>query len=147
MQDLRIGLGPLLVALLLGGCASPYQGGTYPESAVMRPAPPIEERASLPAPTRPDTRVTHPQERPAAVSSLIQRARDQRRSGAGEAALASLERALRISPRDGEIYYELARTHQALAQPAQARQLAQRGLSLSEDASTRRALQALLADL
>ncbi len=148
MTPLRSGLITLLTPLLLAGCASPYpESSTYPESAVIRIEEPAGSARSEAEPVQSGTQLARISERPAAIGSLLGTARQQRASGNNEAALATLERALRIAPRDGELYYELALTHRALRQPAQARQLAQRGLSLAREPGTRQALKALLAEL
>jgi tetratricopeptide (TPR) repeat protein len=58
----------------------------------------------------------------------VQQAQQARARGDYEQALALLERAQRIDPESGEIYLELARTHQAKGDRAQARATAERGM-------------------
>ena len=68
-----------------------------------------------------------------AVVALAQRARDDRRAGRHEAAAASLERALRIEPRNAFLWHRLAALRLAAGQPAEAEQLAIRSNSLTRD--------------
>lgn len=75
-----------------------------------------------------------------AVIALLDRARLDTGAGQREAAGASLERALRIEPRNPWLWYELAQLRQAQGQYAQAVALAQKSISFA--ASDRR-LQAL----
>ena len=65
-----------------------------------------------------------------AARQLISQADAQLNAGDGYAALRSLERAQRISPRAPEIYLEMAAVRQYLGQLAQAKQLAKKALSL-----------------
>ena len=72
-------------------------------------------------------------DRPAVVA-LAQRARDDRRAGRHEAAAASLERALRIEPRNPLLWHRLAALTLAAGRPAEAEQLAIRSNSLTRGA-------------
>ena len=58
----------------------------------------------------------------------MKKAEQARARGDYEQALALLERAQRIDPESGEIYLQLARTHRARGDSAQARATAERGL-------------------
>lgn len=73
------------------------------------------------------------------VLALLTSARQQEGSGDLGSASASLERALRIAPREPQVLYRLAQVRLEQGDAAQAEQLAQRGLSY---ASGRPALQA-----
>jgi thioredoxin-like negative regulator of GroEL len=59
---------------------------------------------------------------------LVQKAEQATARGDYEQALALLERAHRIDPESGEIYLQLARTHRARGDVAQARATAERGM-------------------
>ncbi len=75
-----------------------------------------------------------------AVVALVERARQEAGGGRRESASASLERALRIEPRNAWLWHELARLRLTQGQYAQAVSLAQKSNSL---AVRERALQAL----
>jgi tetratricopeptide (TPR) repeat protein len=75
-----------------------------------------------------------------AVVALLDRARQEASSGRRESAGASLERALRIEPRNAWLWHELARLRLTQGQYAQAVSLAQKSNSL---AVRERTLQAL----
>lgn len=75
-----------------------------------------------------------------AVVALLERARQEAGSGRRESAGASLERALRIEPRNAWLWHELARLRLTQGQYAQAVSLAQKSNSLGV---RERALQAL----
>lgn len=78
------------------------------------------------------------------VLALLTSARQQESSGDLGSASASLERALRIAPREPQVLYRLAQVRLDQGDAAQAEQLAQRGLSY---ASGRPTLQAGLWEL
>ena len=63
------------------------------------------------------------------VLALLTSARQQESSGDLNSASASLERALRIAPREPQVLYRLARVRLDQGDAAQAEQLARRGLS------------------
>lgn len=75
------------------------------------------------------------------VLALLTSAQQLERSGNLSGASASLERAQRIAPREPQVLYRLAEVRLAQGNPAQAEQLARRGLSY---AGGRPALQASL---
>lgn len=78
------------------------------------------------------------------VLALLTAARQQESSGDLNGANASLERAMRIAPREPQVLYRLAQVRLHQGDAAQAEQLAQRGLTY---ASGRPALQAGLWEL
>jgi predicted Zn-dependent protease len=78
------------------------------------------------------------------VLALLTVAREQEGRGDLGSASASLERAMRIAPREPQVLYRLAQVRLAQGDAAQAEQLAQRGLS---HAAGRPTLQAGLWDL
>lgn len=147
------GLAALALTLALGACTVVSYEQARPPAApapVPQPAPePDPPRERLVVPQQPGAQAPSTPVRPASLPAA-QRMR-QLASAAGEKgehrrAIALLERALRISPRDPETYYQLARHHLLLDDAAQALQLAQRGLSLQPSDDQRRRLQQLVAD-
>lgn len=78
------------------------------------------------------------------VLALLTSARQQEGTGDLNGAAASLERALRIAPREPQVFYRLAQVRLSQGDTAQAEQLAQRGLNY---AAGRPALQAGLWEL
>jgi len=113
------------MAVLISGCSvlqpeerPPAPAEPPPEPAVVTPPPTTPQAPSRPA--EPSTA--------AAWKPLLARADQAARSGDYDQALALLERAQRIEPRSGEIYLQLARTHQARGDRDQAQAAAERGL-------------------
>lgn len=78
------------------------------------------------------------------VLALLTVSRDQQSRGDLGGASSSLERAMRIAPREPQVFYRLAQVRLAQGDAAQAEQMAQRGLSF---AAGRPALQAGLWEL
>lgn len=150
------GLGALLV---LAACA-PMQ--SQPPAPVVVPSPPTTGPAAPPAPTKPapvpevrpprpalplPPRVVPPPVAPDAVSALLQQASSEAQAGHHDAAIALGERAQRLDPRAPEVYLVLGRARLARGQPAEARQLALKGLALSVTGTeVRQELEALLRD-
>jgi len=126
----------LFLTLLLAGCSAFL--GTPPE-----PAPP-------PAPAAPPVTTPQPPARPPQPSTtsawqpLVQKAEQARARGDYEQALALLERAQRIDPESGEIYLQLARTHMARGDDAQASATAERGLLFCSNTAQCAALRAFI---
>lgn len=121
----------LIPALLLAGCATPpaTSGGPTPEA----PPPQIGEETFVIPETRPVMSGNR------AVIALLDRARLDSEAGKRGSAGASLERALRIEPRNAWLWHELAQLRLAQGQYAQAITLAQKSTSFARD----RRLQAL----
>jgi tetratricopeptide (TPR) repeat protein len=69
-------------------------------------------------------------EAPGAVVSLIERAQQQQRNGDNQAAVASLERAIRIAPRYPEGYVRLGELRYKEGRYSSARSLGRKALSL-----------------
>ena len=114
-------LRPLLVfalAAVLAACA----GSPPREAPAPVVTPPGESGRPTPAPEPAPPPATD------AVTGLLAQARDARESGETERALALLERAQRLDPARGALYLELARTHAAAGNTAQAKAFAERGL-------------------
>src|SRR6266545_2980580 len=98
----------LALAAILGGCATVYTPppGTAPASA---PAPESAARTET-----------------IAIASLLDGARADTAAGRLANAAASLERALRIEPRNPRLWHELARVRMSQGDYAQAENLAAR---------------------
>ncbi len=154
----------LLAILALGGCAlpgyedgrpqpvvvergSPYPDGSpYETSPRKEPAGSSEEPATRGSagpgaiPTAPATRPEGGRQLPAAAVALVAQAREHRNAGRLSDAAVTLERALRIAPREPSIYRELAEVRLQEGKTAQAEQFARKGISLAggEDAEQAR---------
>lgn len=124
---------PVVLLLLVQGCSTPSpvryppvvveQGGTLPEEPA-RQLPADDVQPSQPAP--PARTTTSP-----AVVALLGQAEGLANGGDLEAAAASLERAIRIEPRNPLLWYHLATVRLAQQQAAQAEQLAAKSNSLA----------------
>lgn len=79
-----------------------------------------------------------------AVSELLKRAEKQQQSGDLMAATATIERAIRLSPRYPDSYYQLASIHQQQGHAQQASTLAKKAISLGAKGKVLRQSQALL---
>lgn len=127
--------------MLLQSCALPFErpGLPAPSARTVTPA----DAPSTPEPTQPAapvaTRVT-------AAESLRLQAVAAQEAGDFPRAVALLERAQRIAPRDGTIYRDLAEAHNAAGRPDLACQFARKGLSVPVEADVGQALEAQLAD-
>jgi hypothetical protein len=134
----------LVVALVLGGCASVERPAPVSEPAPLprTPAPafpptPAPEFPSAPAPELPPPAASElpPVPSPgapvenAAVASLVGGARADMAAGRLTNAGASLERALRIEPRNPRLWQELARVRLRQGEYAQAESVAARSNS------------------
>ncbi|MGB0964521.1 MAG: tetratricopeptide repeat protein [Litorivicinus sp.] len=150
-------LGVAAAAVLLVGCAGtqvapPVVDGTQAADAQDRIR---QGSASAPAQrsTPATTSVTQPVEvakieaQPApatsagispAVLDLLEQADQQASDGNNQGALATLERALRIAPREPEVYYQMGRLRLDMGEPKQAEQLALKAVDLAPDAFVRR---------
>ena len=114
-------LPAIALAAALAACA----GSPSRETPAPVATPPGESSRSTPAPE-----AAPPPAAPVndAVAGLLDQARAARESDDTERALALLERAQRLDPARGALYLELARTHAAAGDPAQAKAFAERGL-------------------
>jgi tetratricopeptide (TPR) repeat protein len=106
----------VLLVALAAGCAAPP------------PAPPPGPPADKP--TQPDAPVVTPAPKEnIAVAGLMETARADAASGNIAGAAASLERALRIEPRNARLWHELARVRLKQGEYAQAESVAARSNS------------------
>jgi predicted Zn-dependent protease len=122
----------VLLLLFLQGCST--------SPPVSHQPPVVQQGGTLPAePPRPATPggiQPHPVPVPVTTSSpavvaLLGQAENQANSGDLEAAAASLERAIRIEPRNPLLWYHLATLRLAQQEAAQAEQLAVKSNSLA----------------
>jgi predicted Zn-dependent protease len=145
----------LLCALVMvGGCAT-----VTPPAPIEAPpsVPPLPEPTPEPAPGRlPDAPIALPEVPPEpapsrreniAVASLIERANTDAKAGRLPNAAASIERALRIEPRNPRLWYELARIRVLQGDYLQAESTAARANSWAQgDAGLRSASWRLIAE-
>lgn len=134
-----IALVVMTVAVSLQGCTTPTYypprpTGEMPPVIEQGTGVPIEERMPPPV-TRPTvpTPVQPPVDRPQppAVVALLDTAEQQANTGDLEAAAASLERAIRIDPRNPALWYHLATVRLSQGEARAAEQLAVKSNSLS----------------
>lgn len=117
------------------------------------PAPAVEPVAPSKVPASPALTTAPPQQRTyagpsPALLALMEQADQYEGQGQFDAALAQLERAQRIAPRDPMVYLQLSRLRLSMGEPDRAEQLARRGLSLSgQDPELVAAFEALLKKL
>jgi len=109
-----------------------------------RPAEKPQQRA--PTTIAPARQAVSPAQK--AVSSLLQEGWGYYEAGNNERAIAIAERAQRLDPQRAEVYLLLASSYFAQSKRGVAEQLAQRGLSFSQnDVTIRGQLQSLLAEI
>lgn len=144
----------LLLSGLLAACSTaprheppapvsqPDQGAAPPPP----PPPPGTEIRRYEPPAPPPPRSVRPVPN-RAVAVLQRRAADQQRAGDLNGASASLERALRISPRDAAVWHELAVLRERQGRYGQAEEMASKSNSLAAglDAQLMRENWALIA--
>ena len=135
----RIGVFCLL--LVIAGCSSTgtRDGGPPPVQSAPQPSAPVTQPPMAP---QPPPRPTAPPST-SAWKPLVDKAAQARGRGDYEQALALLERAQRIDPESGQIYLQLAQTHKARGDAAQARATAERGLLYCNGNTECNALRAL----
>ena len=113
----------LVFVVALAGCAS------APEQTPAPPAPePAPPPVSVPAPPPSSSRQEN-----IAIAGLMESARADAAAGKLANAAASLERALRIEPRNPRLWHELARVRVQQGQHAQAENVAVRSNSYAGD--------------
>ena len=129
-----VSLSRVLVAVLLPvsihGCSTaPSQQKPTPVIEQGQPSIPYQAPGYEPAPGE-ATVVTATTQVPAVVT-LLQQAEQQANDGDLESAAASLERAIRIDPRNAVLWYHLATVRLTQGEPMQAEQLASKSNSLA----------------
>lgn len=139
---MRVIVTAVCAALLLAGCELPNPYRTQPAPTPVpaptpTPAPPTEETPTppvepTPAPTPlPPPPVTRTYKLGAAAQSLVTTARAQVAKGDLEAASGTLDRALRIEPRNPLLWIELGRLRLEQKQPKQAESYGRKALALA----------------
>lgn len=130
--------------LLLAGCASapsqPPAATTIPNAIPQETVPPV-----VIPPQTVEPAIVEPVPKPImsgnpAVIALLDRAQRDNAAGQREASGASLERALRIEPRNAWLWQELAQLRLTQGQYAQAMSLAQKSISFAGRDSRLRAM-------
>ena len=126
------GIPVILLLLVVQGCSTApparypppvvEQGGAVPDEAVR----PVAPGGIQPQPAQPAVTTSSP-----AVVALLGQAENQANNGDLGAAAASLERAIRIEPRNPLLWYHLATVRLAQQEAAQAEQLAVKSNSLA----------------
>ena len=116
----------IVIAVLLAGCATAPEPGPPPPPEPLPPPP----AAATPAPA--------PRSENVAIAGLMQNARDDVAAGRLANAAASLERALRIEPRNPRLWHELAQVRVKQGQYAQAESVAARSNSWADTDNTLR---------
>lgn len=155
------------LALVLAGCASP---GLWPPGASQTRAPVVVKDRSVSAgavltpnanakvsgassPTAPVVAPSGSEQAPQqlaviapkpAVQSLLQQARQLQQQGQTQQALSRAERALRLDPREPQVYVLLMELYDASGLTTQAEEMARRGLSVARNDQERRLFSARL---
>lgn len=150
------------VVVMVPGAANSAASGTYAAPAAQVPfsvntpietapasAPVTNNTYSMPAPQAPSGipssgGLSADEQLDGPVLALLTTAQQQQNGGDLNGASSSLERAQRVAPREPQVIYRLAQVRLAQGDPAQAEQLAQRGLTY---ANGRPSLQASLWDI
>ena len=128
-----------VLAAVLGACATAPEPSRPGEPA---PAPPPQAQ-QLPAP--PPERLPPPRAETTAVAGLMESARTDAAAGKLANAAATLERALRIEPRNARLWHDLAQVRLQQREYGQAESLAARSTTLAgNDADLRAANQRLI---
>jgi hypothetical protein len=140
---------PVLVQCLLQGCSSTAPREHTPPVVDKGQQAPVRQPdigTDVPRQTQPyvppplpsqDTPVVHRQ--PPAVVALLDQAEQQANAGELEPAAASLERAIRIDPRNPVLWYHLATVRLSQGESSQAEQLAAKSNSLAAGNRTQQA--------
>ena len=126
----------VLLLVLIHGCSTaPPQQTPTPVVEQGRPAaaqqPSLKYHASGYVPARDRATTVTASTQPPAVVALLQQAEQQANAGDLESAAASLERAIRIDPRNPVIWFHLATVRLSQGEPSQAEQLATKSNSLA----------------
>ena len=132
-----------VLMLAAAGCATPP--GQPP--APVGEAKPAPEPSAVPLPAPPPERLPPPRAETTAVAGLMESARADVAGGRLANAAATLERALRIEPRNARLWHDLAQVRFQQRDYAQAESLAARSNTLAgSDADLRSANQRLIEE-
>ena len=143
LAELKIGYTGVVLAvlLLLAGCVPPDFGTpdttqrtpvpppTPPAGAVVRPVPPVAPVPEGSVEPQPPIRTSPPVN--SASQALLVQSRSYKAAGNYDLAAASIERALRIEPRQPLLWLELGYIRLEEADYAQAESMGRKALSLS----------------
>lgn len=143
----------LVLATVISGCASRGDYANVPVEEAGSQSGAVYESSGYPPRTEPDQRYPAPDysetdfpppptyDKPAqapaaastnsAVIALLSASQQQRQQGEYQQAAATLERAIRISPRNGQLYYELAQVRYLEGNYQQSKQLCRKAISLA----------------
>ena len=134
-------LGLIATATLLGGCQSlfgpPVSGPSHPtpqsgttQPSPQTPTPPGQPPTPVPVPPAPSA---PPKEFhfSAASNALVKQGRAQSLKGEFPAAIATLERALRIEPDNPLVWLELGQVHLSAKNAPQAESMARKAIALA----------------
>jgi tetratricopeptide (TPR) repeat protein len=136
----RQAIALVIAATLFTGCKSlrepPVSGPRPPpQSGTPQPAPqtPTPQPVPPPAQPTPPTPPTPPKEfhLSAAAQALVKQGRAQSMKGEYPAAIATLERALRIEPDNPLVWLELGQTHLSAKNAPQAESMARKAIALA----------------
>lgn len=122
------GLAMALLVLLTAGCAAAPSPATTPSSTTQTSTPPSAQPPAAPPSPRPETPAASP-----AVTALSEQAAVASAAGDHDGAATLLERALRVEPRNAELWHALAMTRLQTDDAQQAEQLALRSNGLAGD--------------
>lgn len=132
-----------LTGLLALASACSTTATTSGGASVESPRPAYDRSAPAASnPVNPAPQPRQPATGTSPYSDLVSRAASARQQGDYNQALALLERAQRIDPDNAEIYLQMAQTHHARGDDAQARATAERGMLYCHGASQCDALKA-----
>jgi len=110
-------------------------GGSMPvQSYPVDVQPPVQSGSGVFSP--PGSNLQGDEQLAGPVLALLTTAREQEGRGDLGGASSSLERAMRIAPREPQVFYRLAQVRLAQGDAAQAEQMAQRGLSFAAGRAT-----------
>ena len=126
----------VLVVMLIQGCSTtPSQQSPTPVVEQGQPLSVQPSTVTYPAPgyapAYGSANAVAVSTQPPAVVALLQQAEQQANAGDLESAAASLERAIRIDPRNPVIWFHLATVRLSQGEPSQAEQLATKSNSLA----------------
>ena len=122
----------VVTLLVIQGCSTTASTGTVrPVIEKSSPAPVARDRPAPVVPSESKKRAPVQSTQPPAVIALLAMAEQQANAGDLESSAASLERAIRISPRNPVLWYHLATLRLAQGDARQAEQLAVKSNSLA----------------
>ena len=134
-------LSLLATSLVLTGCQSlfgPPVSGPRPappsgsgQPSPQTPTPPSQTPSPVPPPPAPPAPTTREFHLSAASAALVKQGRAQSLKGEYPAAIATLERALRIEPDNPLVWLELGQMHLSAKNPPQAESMARKAIVLA----------------